>query len=162
MKKTSKNVLKTVCVLAVIFLIVWLVLFAINAYFVLTVGGGPGVINWHAPQVGLRVTLFIFICLFALVVAGLLIAFVMNLLNHLKGGAIFNRRNVKLLWALAIVFPIYSVLNDNRPFVVTAVDISEWRFMLSASTLVCGIVIVLVALLYKLAYDAAEEQKLTI
>lgn len=162
MKKTSSKVLKTVCVIAIIFVIVWVVAFAEYANHVLTEPSGQGVINWSAPQIGLRVALFTLRCLLVLVIAGLLIAFVKNTLNHLKGGAIFNRKNVKLLWALAIVFPIYSLLGDHMPLVLSGVDIADWRFMLSANTLVGGIVIALVALLYKLAYDAAEEQKLTI
>ena len=162
MKKTSNKVLKTVCIFAIICVIVWVAVFARYAYFVFTEGSGSGVINWSAPQIELRVALFIFRCLLALVIAGLLIAFVKNTLNYLKRGAIFNRKNVKLLWTLAIVFPIYSLLGDNMVYVVSGVDISDWRILLSANTLVGGIVVALVAILYKLAYDAAEEQKLTI
>ena len=162
MKKTSNIVLKTVCIIAIICVIVWLVVFARYAYFVLTERSGSGVINWDSRQIGLREALFMFRCLLAFVFAGLLIAFMKNTLNYLKRGAIFNRKNVKLLWALAIVFPIYSLLGDNMVYVFSGVDIADWRILLSANTLVGGIVVALVALLYKMGYDAAEEQKLTI
>ena len=162
MEKTSNKVLKAVCIIAIICVIVLKVVLARYAYFVFTDGSGSGVINWSAPQIELRVALFIFRCLLALVIAGLLVAFMKNTLNHLKRGAIFNRKNVKLLWTLAIVFPIYSLLGDNMVYVFSGVDIYDWRILLSVNTLVGGAVAALVALLYKLGYDAAEEQKLTI
>lgn len=146
MKKTSNRVLKTVCVLAIICVIVWVAVFARYAYFVMTEG-----INWYLRHIGLRVALFMFRCLLALAIAGLLIAFVKNTLNQLKRDAIFNRKNVKLLWTLAIVFPIYLLLGDNMVYVVSGVEIADWRLILSASTLMGSIAVVLVAVLYKVA-----------
>ena len=160
MKKTSNRVLKTVCDLALIFILMWVVFYAIQTYFVLTTGSGQGVINWGSPHIGRKLTVFVINRLTILSLAVLMAAFVFNILKHLKGGAIFNRANVVLLWVMAIILPIHSFISDNMGFACS--DADQFNWMLTDSPIVCAIAAVLVALLYKLAYDAAEEQKLTI
>ena len=160
MEKTSNRVLKIVCVLALIFTIVWVVFYAIQTYFVLTEGSGQGVINWGSPHIGRKLTVFIINRITILALAVLLGTFVSNILKHLKGGRIFNHANVVLLWIMAIILPIHSFISDNMGFACS--DADQFNWMLTDSPFVCAIVAVLVATLYKLAYDAAEEQKLTI
>ncbi|MBQ6167207.1 MAG: hypothetical protein IJK41_07285 [Muribaculaceae bacterium] len=160
MKKTSSNVLKTVCVFALICIIVWLVFYAIQTYFVLTTGRGNGVLNWDSPHIGRKLTVFVINRITILTLAGLMAAFVHNILKHLKGGRIFNHANVVLLWIMAIVLPIHSFISDNMVFACSDIDHYDW--CLTDTPFVYAIVAVLVAILYKLAYDAAEEQKLTI
>ena len=160
MEKTSNKVLKTVCVFALICTIVWVVFYTIQTYFVLTTGSGQGVINWGSPHIGRKLTVFVINRIAILTLACLMAAFVYNILKHLKGGTIFNRSNVVLLWIMAIVLPIHSFIRDNMGFACSDDDQFEW--MLTDTPFVYAIVAVLVAMLYKLAYDAAEEQKLTI
>ena len=160
MEKTSNKALQIVCVFALICIIAWVVFYAIQSYFVLTTGSGRGVINWGSPRMGLKMTMFAINRLTILLLAGLMAAFVFNILKHLKGGRIFNHANVVMLWIMAIVLPIHSFLSDNLGFACSDADQFEW--MLTDSPFVYAIVAVLVAMLYKLAYDAAEEQKLTI
>lgn len=160
MKKTSNSVLKTVCVLALIGIVLWVAFYAVQSYFVLTTGSGKGVINWGSPNIGLKLTMFVMNRLTILTLAGLMAAFVFNILKHLKGGTIFNRANVVLLWIMAIVLPIHSFISDNMGFACSATDQYEWG--LTDTPFVYAIVAVIVAMLYKLACDAAEEQKLTI
>ena len=160
MEKTSNKTLKIVCVFALICTILWVVFYSIQTYYVLTTGSGQGVINWDSPHLGRKLTMFVINRLTILTLAVLMGAFVFNILNHLKGGRIFNRANVVLLWIMAIVLPIHSFIRDNMGFACSDADQFDW--MLTDSPFVCAIVAVLVAILYKLAYDAAEEQKLTI
>ena len=160
MKKTSNRVLKTVCVLALIGIVLWVAFYAVQSYFVLTTGSGKGVINWGSPNIGLKLTMFVMNRLTILTLAGLMAAFVFNILKYLKGGTIFNRANVVLLWIMAIVLPIHSFISDNMGFACSATDQYEWG--LTDTPFVYAIVAVIVAMLYKLACDAAEEQKLTI
>ena len=160
MEKTSKNVLKILCVFALICTLMWVAFYAIQSYYVLTTGSGNGVINWGSPNMGGKLTMFVINRLLILTLAGLMAAFVFNILKHLKGGTIFNRANVVLLWIMAIVLPIHSFISDNMGFACSASDNYEW--CLTDAPFVYAIVAVLVAMLYKLAYDAAEEQKLTI
>ena len=160
MKKTSSRVLKTVCVFALIGIVLWVAFYAVQSYFVLTTGSGKGVINWGSPNIGGKLTMFVINRLLILTLAGLMAAFVFNILKYLKGGPIFNRANVVLLWVMAIVLPIHSFISDNMGFACSATDHYKWG--LTDSPFVYAIVAVLVAMLYKLAYDAAEEQKLTI
>ena len=160
MKKTSNRVLKIVCVFALICILMWVAFYAIQSYYVLTTGSGHGVINWGSPCMGSKLTMFVINRLMIITLAGLMAAFVFNILKHLKGGTIFNRANVVLLWIMAIVLPIHSFISDNMGYACSATDQYEW--CLTDSPFVYAIVALIVAMLYKLAYDAAEEQKLTI
>ncbi len=160
MKKTSNRVFTAVCVFALICTLMWVVFYAIQTYFVLTTGSGYGVINWDSPHIGRKLTVFVINRILILTMAGLMGAFVFNILKYLKGGMIFNRANVVLLWVMAIVLPIHSFISDNMGFACSDADQFDW--MLTDTPFVYAIVGVIVALLYKVACDAAEEQKLTI
>ncbi len=160
MKKTSTTTLRIVCVFALICIALWVAFYANQTYYVLTTGSGKGVINWGSPNMGGKLTMFVINRILILTMAGLMAAFVFNILKHLKGGTIFNRANVVLLWIMAVVLPIHSFISDNMGFACSATDQYEW--CLTDTPFVYAIVAVIVAMLYKLAYDAAEEQKLTI
>ena len=160
MKKTSNRVLTVVCVFALICTLMWVAFYAIQSYYVLTTGSGDGVINWGSPHIGRKLTVFVINRIMILTLAGLMGAFVFNILKYLKGGMIFNRANVVLLWVMAIVLPIHSFISDNMGFACSDADQFDW--MLTDTPFVYAIVGVIVAMLYKLACDAAEEQKLTI
>ncbi len=160
MKKTSNRVFTAVCVFALICTLMWVVFYAIQTYFVLTTGSGDGVINWDSPHIGRKLTVFVINRILILTMAGLMGAFVFNILKYLKGGMIFNRANVVLLWVMAIVLPIHSFISDNMGSACSDADQFDW--MLTDTPFVYAIVGVIVALLYKVACDAAEEQKLTI
>ena len=160
MEKASKKVLTVMCVLALICTLLWVAFYAIQSYYVLTTGSGNGVINWGSSNMGSKLTMFAVNRLCILLMAGLMAAFVFNILKHLKGGTIFNHANVVLLWIMAIVLPIHSFISDNMGYACSATDQYEW--CLTDTPFVYAIVAVIVAMLYKLAYDAAEEQKLTI
>ena len=160
MKKTSKKVLTAVCVFALICTLMWVAFYAIQSYYVLTTGSGHGVINWGSPNMGSKLTMFVINRILIIALACLMAAFLFNILKHLKGGTIFNRANVVLLWVMAIVLPIHSFISDNMGYACSATDQHEW--CLTDTPFVYAIVAVIVAMLYKLAYDAAEEQKLTI
>ena len=160
MKKTSIKTLKFVCVLALIGIIMWMVFYAIQTYFVLTTGNGNGVISWGSPRMGLKLTLFVINRTTIFLLAGLMAAFVINILKYLRGGTIFNRANVVLLWIMTILLPIHSFVSDNMGIACSPSE--HFNLLLTDSPFVYAIVSLIVALLYKLAYDAAEEQKLTI
>ena len=160
MKKTSSKVLKIVCVFALICTLLWVVFYAVQTYFVLTTGSGDGVINWGSPHIGRKLTVFVINRITILTLAGLMGAFVFNILKYLRGGMIFNRANVVLLWIMAVVLPIHSFISDNMGFACSDADHFEW--MLTDTPFVYAIVAVIVAMLYKVACDTAEEQKLTI
>ena len=113
MKRTSNRVLTVVCVLALICALIWVAFYAIQSYYVLTTGSGHGVINWGSPNMGSKLTMFVINRIMIITLAGLMAAFVYNILKHLRGGTIFNRANVVLLWIMAIVLPIHSFISDN-------------------------------------------------
>ena len=125
MKKTSSKLLTILCVFALICTLMWVAFYAIQSYFVLTTGSGYGVINWGSPNMGGKLTMFVINRLLIITLAGLMAAFVFNILKHLKGGTIFNRANVVLLWIMAIVLPIHSFISDNMGFACSAVCLCD-------------------------------------
>ena len=160
MEKTSYRTLKIVCVLALIGIVLWVAFYAVQTYFVLTTGSGHGVINWGSPRIGLKLTIFTLNRATILLMAGLMAAFVVNILKYMSGGTIFNRANVVLLWVMTIVLPIHSFIGDNMSIACSASE--HFDVVLTDSPFVYAMVALIVALLYKLAYDAAREQELTI
>ncbi len=161
MEKTTVKSIKAVCYIALMCIAIWVAFYAIQSYFVLTTGSGQGVINWGSPNMGLKLTLFWSNRLTILLMAGLFTAFVLNILKSVRTGVIFNRTNVKILWAIVIVIPIHALISDNMGFAVSAATECH-DLVLTDSPFVYTIVALLVAMLYKVACDAAEEQNLTI
>ena len=160
MEKTTVKSIKTVCYAALVCIAMWVVFYGIQSYYVLTTGSGHGVINWGSPNMGLKLTIFWFNRFTILLMAGLFTAFVFNILKSLRTGVIFNRTNVKILWAIVIAIPIYAFVSDNMGFSVSTTEYHD--LVLSDSPFVYTMVAMLVAMLYKVACDAAEEQNLTI
>ena len=160
MEKTSIKTLKIACYVLIVCILLWIVFYCVQSYYVLTTGSGNGVINWGSPRIELKVTLFIVHRVTLLVMGGLFAAFAVNILKHLKGGTIFNHANVVLLWMMVVLMPIYSFINDNMSIVGSPDE--HFETVLTDNPIFYTIVALIIALLYKLAYDAAEEQKLTI
>ena len=95
-----------------------------------------------------------------LTMAGLFTAFIVNILRYLKDGTIFSRANVILLWVMVLVLPIYSFLSDNMSIACAKTD--ELALVVTDNVFLYPLVALIIASLYKIAYDVAEEQKLTI
>ena len=160
MEKASHRALKVVCAVALIGIVAWVAFYAIQTYFVITTGSGQGVINWDSPRMGPKLTIFTLNRITILLMAGLMAAFVFNILKYLRGGTIFNHTNVVLLWVMTIVLPIHSFISDNMGIACSASE--HFDLVLTDTPFVYAVVALIVALLYKLAYDAAKEQELTI
>ena len=160
MSKTSVKFLKIVCYIVLALIPVWLIFYGVQSYYVLTTGSGEGVINWDSPRIGVKVTFFILHRLAMLTMAGLFTAFIINILRYLKDGTIFSRANVILLWVMVLVLPIYSFLSDNKSIACAKTD--ELAVVVTDNVFLYPLVALIIASLYKIAYDVAEEQKLTI
>ena len=160
MKQSSIKVLKGLCYAALAVVALGLVFLCVQTYYILTTGSGHGVINWASPRLGLKLGIFIADRVAILVLAGLFVAFVVNILKYLREGQIFNRANVRLMWALSVTVPIYAFLADNVGQACSATG--EMHVALSSDFFVFTLIVLIVAQLYKVGYDAAEEQKLTI
>lgn len=158
MSKTSVKFLKIVCYVMLALIPLWLIFYGVQSYYVLTTGSGEGVINWDSPRIGVKVTFFILHRLAMLTMAGLFTAFIINILRYLKDGTIFSRANVILLWVM--VLPIYSFLSDNKSIACAKTD--ELAVVVTDNVFLYPLVALIIASLYKIAYDVAEEQKLTI
>jgi len=160
MEKKSIKTLKVMCYAALVVVAFGLVFLCVQSYYIMTIGSGEGVINWDSPRIGTKLAIFIADRVVTVVLAGLFVAFVLNILKYLRNGEIFTRINVKLLWALAIVVPIHTLISDN---VGQACSVAgELNLMLTDRVFIYTLIVLLVAQLYKVAYDAAQEQQLTI
>lgn len=160
MNKTSVKYLKIVCYVMLVLIPLWLIVYGIYTYGVFTSTGGEDVIHWGSPLIGLKVTVFIAHRIALFTMAMLLAAFVINILRNLKNGTIFNRANVVLLWVMVILLTIYSFLSDNLDIAFSPIE--HFDVVLSDNLFLYPLVSLIIALLYKIAYDASEEQKLTI
>ena len=156
MEKKSIKALKIVSTLTLIFIIAGIVLYGIQTYFVFSEND----IKLNSQHGGLKLAWFIADRLLILITAGLLIAFAKNILKSIKSGEIFNRCNVKILFALVVVLPLNTFVGDNVSTICFAED--ECSLIITDNPFIYTAVTLLVALLYKLAYDTAEEQKLTV
>lgn len=159
MSKTVKF-LRIVCYVMLALIPLWVTFYGIQSYYVLTTGSGEGVINWGSPNIGLKVTMFIVHRIALLTMAGIFVAFIINILRYLKDGTIFNRANVTLLWIMVCVLPIYSFLSDNMS--IACSSSAHGEIILTDNFFLYPLVALIIAFLYKIAYDVAEEQKLTI
>ena len=160
MNKTTVKFLKVVCYVILAFIPFWLIFYGVQSYFVLTTGSGEGVINWGSPRIGAKVTFFVLHRLAMLTMAGLFTAFIINILRYLKNGTLFSRANVTLLWVMVLVLPIYSFLSDNVNIACAKTD--ELTVVVTDNIFLYPMVALIIASLYKIAYDVAQEQKLTI
>lgn len=160
MSKTSVKFLKIVCYIVLALIPVWLIFYGVQSYYVLTTGSGEGVINWDSPRIGVKVTFFVMQRIAMLVMAGLFTAFIINVLRYLKDGTIFSRSNVILLWVMVLVLPIYSFLSDNMSIACEPTD--NLAIVVTDNMFLYPLVALIIASLYKIAYDVAEDQKLTI
>ena len=160
MSKTSVKFLKIVCNIVLALIPVWLIFYGVQSYYVLTTGSGEGVINWDSPRIGVKVTFFVMQRIAMLVMAGLFTAFIINVLRYLKDGTIFSRSNVILLWVMVLVLPIYSFLSDNMSIACERTD--NLAIVVTDNMFLYPLVALIIASLYKIAYDVAEDQKLTI
>ncbi len=160
MNKTSVKFLKIVCYVMLALIPLWLIFYGVQSYFVLTTSSGEGVINWDSPRIGVKVTFFVLHRLAMLTMAGLFTAFLINILRYLKGGTIFSHANVVLLGVMVIVLPIYSFLSDNMS--IACAKTEHFDVVLTDNVFLYPLVALIIAFLYKIAYDAAEEQRLTI
>ena len=160
MNNKTVKFLKIVCYVMLALIPLWVIFYGIQSYFVLTNGTGEGVIHWDSPMIGLKLTMFIVHRIALLTMAGLFAAFIINILRYLKDGTIFNRANVTLLWIMVCVLPIYSFLSDNMSIVCSPSEHGE--LVITDNVFLYPLVALIIAFLYKIAYDVAEEQKLTI
>ena len=160
MSKRTVKFLKIVCYVMLALIPLWLIFYGVQSYYVLTTGSGEGVINWDSPRIGVKVTFFVMQRIAMLVMAGLFTAFIINVLRYLKDGTIFSRSNVILLWVMVLVLPIYSFLSDNKSIACAKTD--ELAVVVTDNVFLYPLVALIIASLYKIAYDVAEEQKLTI
>lgn len=160
MKKSLVKTLKILCYVGLVCIVLWVVFYCVQSYFVLTQGHGEGVINWDSPRLGVKLSMFTVHRVALLTMAGLFAAFIVNILRSLRGGNIFSRANVSLLWVMAAVLPVYSFVSDNMSIAVSPEK--HFDIVLTDNPFVYTFVALVVAILYKVAYETAEEQKLTI
>ena len=160
MNNKTVKFLKIVCYVMLALIPLWVIVYSIYSYGVFTSSGGEDIIHWDSPLIGIKVAVFIAHRIALFTMAILLAAFVINILKNLKNGIIFNRANVMLLWVMVIVLSFYAFLSDNIDIAYSPTE--HFDLVLSDNVFLYPLMSLIIALLYKIAYDTAEEQKLTI
>lgn len=88
----------------------------------------------------------------------LMTAFIFNSLKSLKNGILFPWCNVGILYASAVSYFVYTFCNSNIVIVAGV----ERNILLNADDLMVSLIIVIFAVIYKVAVKVSMENSLTI
>lgn len=136
--------------------IVWII---VQSYFIST-ESGEGCIVWHEELYPIQYTIFygrlIFKSLFYLLIA----LFLFKQLKAIKNGVLFPRANVKILYGMALSYFIGNTCDEN---VSTALFFeNSGSLVLNSDTWLYVALLIVFALIYKVAVSVSEENNLTI
>lgn len=136
--------------------IVWILC---QSYFIST-GSGEGCIVWHEELYPLQAGIFIGRLVFKTLFYALIMALLFKQLKAIKDGILFPRANVKIMYIIAVCYLIGNLCDDN---ISTALLFEEsGKFVINSDTLLYAALLVIFALIYKVAVKVSEENNLTI
>ena len=137
--------------------IIWIIA---NSYCIAT-GSGEGCIYWHEDLYPVQAAVFIGRLVFKPMFYALIVAFIIKQFKAIKNGVLFPSINVKILYWLAFCYLIGNSCSDN---VSTSLlfDGNTGSFIINGDTLLYAAVLVIFALIYKIAVNVSEENNLTI
>lgn len=137
--------------------IVWI----IAQSYCISTQSGEGCIHWHEDLYPLQLTIFIGRLLFKTSFYALIIVFLVKQLKAIKNGVLFAAVNVKIMYVLAFCYLIGNSCSDN---VSTSLlfDGNTASFVINGDTLLYAALLVIFALIYKVAVKVSEEYNLTI
>ncbi len=159
MKTRKIKGIRGVAVLASLLCAVSIVWILVQSYFVCT-GSGEGCIAWHDELYMLQWAIFIGRLLFKSLFYALIILFLIKQHKAIGNGVLFPSSNVKILYAIAGCYLVGNICDDNM---ATALVCGEnAAFVLNGDTLLYSALLVVFALIYKVAVNVSEENNLTI
>ncbi len=136
--------------------IVWILC---QSYFIST-SSGEGCIVWHDELYPLQAGIFIGRLVFKTLFYALIMAFLFKQLKAIKDGMLFPRANVKIMYTIAVCYLIGNLCDEN---ITTALLFEDsGKFVINSDTLLYAALLVIFALIYKVAVKVSEENNLTI
>jgi hypothetical protein len=136
--------------------IVWILF---QSYFVCT-ESGEGCIVWHEELYPLQAGIFTGRLLFKSLFYALVIVFLVKQLNAIKNNVLFPNANVKIIYLIATSYFIGNICDDNISTALISGD--NGAFVINSDTLLYAALLVIFALIYKVAVNVSEENSLTI
>ena len=136
--------------------IVWIL---VQSYFVCT-ESGEGCIVWHEELYPLQAGIFAGRLLFKSMSYALIIVFLIKQLNAIKSGVLFPNVNIKIIYSIAACYLIGNICDDNISTALICGD--NGAFVINSDTLLYAALLVIFALIYKVAVKVSEENNLTI
>lgn len=130
-----------------------------QSYFIST-GSGEGCIVWHEELYPLQAAIFTGRLLFKSMFYALIMVFLFKQIKAIKSGVLFPGINVTILYCIAGCYLIGNICDDNIATALTSS--SHAAFAINGDTLLYAALLVVFALIYKVAVRVSEENNLTI
>lgn len=159
MKTKNYKGMMGITIFASLLCIVSIVWILVQSYCIST-ESGEGCIVWHEELYPVQLCVFIGRLAFKTLFYALIMVFLIKQFKAIRNGVLFPAVNVKILYSIALCYLIGSTCDDN---VATAVHIeNSGSFVINGDTLLYAALLVIFALLYKVAVKVSEENNLTI
>lgn len=156
--KTSKG-MAGIAVVASLLCTASIVWIFFQSYFIST-GSGEGCIEWHEELYPLQAAIFAGRLLFKSMFYALIILFLFKQIKAIKNGVLFPDINASILYCISGCYLIGSICDDNIATALT--NSSHSAFVINSDTLLYAALLVVFALIYKVAVRVSEENNLTI
>ena len=162
-QKTFKNI-RTVCIIALVMCGIW-ALVMLGHFLTMSLAPnhdffgkmvGLKIMDWSTHTTA-KIIYFILYVISTIVMIWLCVKAVCNILKGIKEGVVFPKSNVKLFYWLALADFIYMAVNRNSTFLYGFNSI-----YFNHDNFTTPFIILILAMMYKVASQAVEENNLTI
>ncbi|MBO7280300.1 MAG: DUF2975 domain-containing protein [Bacteroidaceae bacterium] len=159
--KISKSLMGVVVIAMIICAIhiVWLIL---QSWFISGINGSTGEINWNQDVLPFQIIVFSCRLLFNVGFNVLIIVFLIKSLKALKDGTLFPKSNVALLYVTAGCYFIGKLCDDNMGSTLLTETPTCSRFVIETGCILVTLMLIIFAMIYKIAVKVSEENNLTI
>lgn len=162
-QKTFKSI-RTVCIIALALCGIW-ALVMLGHFLTMSLAPnhdffgemvGLDIMDWSTHTIA-KIIYFILYVISTIVMIWLCVKAVCNILKGIKEGVVFPKSNVKLFYWMALADFIYMVVNRNSTFLYGFNSI-----YFNHDNFTTPFIILILAMMYKVASQAVEENNLTI
>ena len=162
-QKTFKNI-RTVCIIALVMCGIW-ALVMLGHFLTMSLAPnhdffgkmvGLKIMDWSTHTTA-KIIYFILYVISTIVMIWLCVKAVCNILKGIKEGVVFPKSNVKLFYWMALADFIYMAVNRNSTFLYGFNSI-----YFNHDNFTTPFIILILAMMYKVASQAVEENNLTI
>lgn len=160
MKKKGVQSLKVLCYVALTFCALYLIAIFIECPSYFYANDSGAYVRWNVDQAWVRGLIAIGYASLAFVAVMLSAWFFANILRGIRGGDIFPRRNVGILYALAVVLFPFSVFSKNLTVALSAAP--HGSVEITDASILLPLAVLIFAQMYKIAQQAVEDSNLTV